>query len=77
MPWTDNLTEACCSACGKTEVFKSHQAALESGWVQNVRRFADGGEEEYLFCPDHSKAFNVFVDRQDQEFEAFMRGLRK
>lgn len=77
MAWKDNQTQAICSACDRSEIYGSHKEALEKGWVETTRRFADGREEGFLFCPDHSKAFNVFADKQDEEFEVFMKGLRK
>lgn len=77
MPWKDDMTHAVCSGCGKEEAFNSHKQALESGWVETHRIFADGREEDFLFCPDHSKAFNIFADKQDEQFEVFMKGLRK
>ena len=77
MPWKDNVCKAICSACNRTETYGCHKEALEDRWVENHRRFADGREEVFLFCPDHAKAFNIFADKQDEEFEVFMKGLRK
>ncbi len=76
MPWKDNVSQAICSACDRIETYGSHKEALESGWVETHRRFSDGRDESFLFCPEHSKAFNAFADKQDEEFEVFMKGLR-
>lgn len=77
MPWKDDMVQAICSACGRTDTYLSRKDALEDGWVESHRRFADNREEDFLFCPAHSKAFNIFADKQDEEFEVFMKGVRK
>lgn len=76
MPWEDNLTRVTCSACDASSVVKNREAALSNGWVEKRRAFDDGGVDIFQFCPNHAKAANQFFDKQDQDFEVWMKSLK-